>query len=386
MDIQAYLFSKKYTDDSVAGGGAIKGKNCVIDSKTQIEGGTRLTFKWTLDNGTVQTTSVDVMNGQNGQDGQDGQDGAQGQQGIQGEPGLGIKSVAVNAENHLIITYDDDTTDDAGQIVASGSSELTSAMTTTKSVGGISTGTNYAQGTKLEKIIRDMLAPVLYPSFTAPSASLSATGSKLIEKGGTLNTTFTATFNRGTINPAYGTSGYRSGAATGYKLNSETEQAGNTWSKTITESQLTYKATVYYAAGEQPKDSSGANYSSPLPAGNVETNTISYEFVEALWANTASIATVAKLALVSKTAKLKQFDFKAATAANPEIFDVPSSWTVTAVEVLNTLNNQWEDCSSEFTVTETTHNNAGGTAVNYDRYTCNLGYDMGARSVRIKWS
>ena len=105
-----------------------------------------------------------------------------------------------------------------------------------------------------------------------------------------------------------------------------------------------------------------------------------------MWANTASIATVAKLALVSKNAKIKEFTFPAATIENPEIFDVPADWTVTAVEVLNTLSNTWEDCSSEFTVSDTVHDDAAGTETAYKRYTCNLGYAMATRQIRIKWS
>lgn len=42
--------------------------------------------------------------------------GADGQDGADGEDGLGIKSVDINGSNHLIITYDDDTTKDAGEI------------------------------------------------------------------------------------------------------------------------------------------------------------------------------------------------------------------------------------------------------------------------------
>ena len=118
----------------------------------------------------------------------------------------------------------------------------------------------------------------------------------------------------------------------------------------------------------------------------MNTNTITYEFVEAIWANVADITVVAKQALVSKSAKVKAMSFPAATAANPEIFDVPANWTVTAVEILNPLNNQWEDCSAEFDITDTTHDNAGGVSTAYKRYTNNLGYDMGARQIRFKWS
>ena len=90
--------AKAYTNASIAGGGAIKGKNCQIKSSTPITGGTRITFAWYLDNDTEQTTTVDVM---------DGVDGAK------GDTGNGVKSASI-VENHLILTLDDDTTVDAG--------------------------------------------------------------------------------------------------------------------------------------------------------------------------------------------------------------------------------------------------------------------------------
>lgn len=96
FSIETYAKSKGYTDETVVGGGAIKGKNCTIESITPITGGNRVTFKWTLDDGTVQTDTMDVMDG---------------------EDGKGIKRVYVNEEDHLIIVYDDDTTSDAGEVI-----------------------------------------------------------------------------------------------------------------------------------------------------------------------------------------------------------------------------------------------------------------------------
>lgn len=267
-----------------------------------------------------------------------------------------------------------------------GTGELSDVLNVTKAAGGIAVGATYNAGTIFEKLWRDLLNPLEYPTFTAPSASLSATGAKILEIGDTLETTITATFNRGAITPAYGTSGYRAGAAESYSLNGGTAQAGNTFSVTVDETNDTFTVTIAYAEGEQPKDSSGADYDAPLSAGTVTSSTLTYEFVNALWANTASITDVAKLDLVSKSAKIKEFTFPAATIANPEIFDIPADWTVTAVEVLNTLSNTWEDCSSEFTVSDTVHDDAAGTETAYKRYTCNLGYAMGTRQIRVKWS
>lgn len=267
-----------------------------------------------------------------------------------------------------------------------GTGELSDVLNVTKAAGGIAVGTTYNAGTIFEKLWRDLLNPLEYPTFTAPSASISTTGAKVLEVGDTLETTITATFNRGAITPAYGTSGYRAGAAESYSLNGGTAQAGNTFSVTVDETNDTFTTTIAYAEGEQPKDSSGADYDAPLPAGTVTSSALTYEFVNALWANTASITVVAKLDLVSKSAKVKEFTFPAATIENPEIFDVPASWTVTAVEVLNTLSNIWEDCSGEFTITDTVHDDAAGTETNYKRYTCNLGYAMASRQIRFKWA
>ena len=96
--------AKKYTDDSMAGAGAVAGVPCQIQSITAITGGNRVTFLWIDNNGDSHTSTMDVMNG------------AQGDPGEKGDTGLGIKSMAINAQAHLIITYDDDTTDDAGEV------------------------------------------------------------------------------------------------------------------------------------------------------------------------------------------------------------------------------------------------------------------------------
>lgn len=98
MDVIDISVAKKYTDDTVAGAGAVAGKPCQIQSITDITGGHRVTFLWVDNSSVSHTSTMDVMDGEKGDD------------------GLGIKSVAVNSSNHLIVTYDDDTTEDAGEI------------------------------------------------------------------------------------------------------------------------------------------------------------------------------------------------------------------------------------------------------------------------------
>lgn len=98
---KAYAAARSYTDETVIGGGALKGKNCIIDSITEIAAtavkpaGKRVAFKWTLDDGTVQTDNMDVYNGVDG---------------------AGIDRMYVDNDSHLIVVYDDGTEEDCGEI------------------------------------------------------------------------------------------------------------------------------------------------------------------------------------------------------------------------------------------------------------------------------
>ena len=113
MDVVTVGAAKKYTDESISGAGALKGAPCEISSITEITGGNRVTFSWEDTSGVAHTSTMDVMNGEQGEQ---GEQGIQGETGATGATGKGIKNVAVNAYNHLICTYTDDTTVDAGEI------------------------------------------------------------------------------------------------------------------------------------------------------------------------------------------------------------------------------------------------------------------------------
>lgn len=263
---------------------------------------------------------------------------------------------------------------------------LLDQLLTSIKVGGIDSGTSYSQGTLLETILREMLSPTLYPTFTDPSVAITSSGSKLLEKGTSKIETITVSFNRGSIDPAYGTDGYRSGPAESYQINGGSQQTSNIFEVALDQTHNTFVATVNYAEGDQPKDSSGQDYDQPFPAGSLNSSTLTYEFVNAIWANEASASTISKCALVSFSTKQKIFVFPNCSISNPEVFDIPTNWNITAIEVKNELNNLFEDCSVEFTASDTTHSDAGGNSVAYTRYTCNLGYDMASRTIRIKWS
>lgn len=109
--------AKGYVKETVLGGGAVVGKNVTISSITPIDGGNRITFSYTLDNGTTKTSTFDVMNGVNGADGKDGKNGAKGAKGDpgqNGQDGIGISKIEKTKTEGLIdtyvITFSDDST------------------------------------------------------------------------------------------------------------------------------------------------------------------------------------------------------------------------------------------------------------------------------------
>lgn len=117
ISVETLVASKKFTSESLLGGGAVVGKNVTISSITPIDGGNRITFSYTLDDGIVKTSTLDVMNGVNGTDGKNGTKGTKGdpgQNGQDGTDGIGILKIEKTKTEGLIdtyvITFSDDST------------------------------------------------------------------------------------------------------------------------------------------------------------------------------------------------------------------------------------------------------------------------------------
>jgi hypothetical protein len=305
---------------------------------------------------------------------------------------------------------------------------LTQDLIPTVTVGGVTKGVanKIDAGTSIETVLRKILAPALNPTLTAPSATITSDASSLLcECGDEQTVDFTITFNRGSIDPAYGTSGYRSGAATGYKLNAGTEQASNVFENVSillgSEGTLTYTGNVLYAAGEQPKNSEGADYSSALAAGNVDSNTITFEFVNRVWDNTADkTQVVAQNSLVSlandldstqlstiklilayknlpdstlKTYRFVELNFTEHTTSNPYTFDIPQAWIPNGMTSVRTIrmysnvstNYGGDDIKSKWDISTTTHKNAANADVNYYRFEYNEAAQAGSNRFIIVW-
>lgn len=105
ISIETLVAAKKFTSETVLGGGAVVGKNVTISSITPIDGGNKITFSYTLDNGTVKTSTLDVMDGAAGKDGKTPVKGVDYKDGEKGDNGIGITSVAKTKTEGLVDTY-----------------------------------------------------------------------------------------------------------------------------------------------------------------------------------------------------------------------------------------------------------------------------------------
>ena len=272
------------------------------------------------------------------------------------------------------------------EIKSGGAGSLERQITAAIDVGGVDAGDTFAQGTSYDDMWDALLNPTLYPTFTDPSASLTYAADAYYEVGATIPAkTATVALNRGTINPAYGTSGYRSGEATNYALTSsgadteysDSSASSGTFSVTAltraTKGSITLTATVSYAAGEQPKDSKGNNYDSPLAAGS-KTTTKTMNFIQAYYYGKSASTTISDFTGLTKsvTAKgQKQFKFTTnnehmvmaydssygnlTSILDPNGFETISGWTKSTLTVdgfsyyVYVANSATTDTNAQFT-------------------------------------
>ena len=66
MDIVTYAMAVNCIERSLDGLGVLKGSPCQIKSITPTSGGNTVTFEWTGDSGTKQTTTMFVKDGKDG--------------------------------------------------------------------------------------------------------------------------------------------------------------------------------------------------------------------------------------------------------------------------------------------------------------------------------
>lgn len=144
--------------------------------------------------------------------------------------------------------------------------------TTAYEVGGIPVGTNL-YGKTYDQILNLMLYSSSVPTLTDPSITITL-DKYLFSLGSSAEVNGVVSFERGKIDPAYGTSGYRAGLPEKYYLNGATinsSELSMPFSVVLDNVQKENNLTfwVQYRQGEQPKDSNGNDYELPLLAGRV---------------------------------------------------------------------------------------------------------------------
>ena len=292
----------------------------------------------------------------------------------------------------------------------------------------ISSGTTFpSPGKSFQEMMDLMLYPTLFPSLTNPSSGLTLTttpniGGTLREIGTVYNTTSTkinlsSTFNRGSINPAYGTNGFRSGPANAYNYTgpgtvptpqSSTSTSNNTnttVSYTIVQGNQSWQSSVSYDQGQQPLDSIGNNFNSPLAAGTTSNNTRTLTGVYPVFATTVALGTATKqsLRVMGGTVQIGtgpgsaiQLVTESGGGGLKQFIDVPTSWPISnldGAQQFSTLSNAWDPVDDStggqtaafatWTATNITKTIQGVPNVAYTRYTNNTPTPIGARQIRL---
>ena len=351
ISIPTLPISKKYTADTADKMGAVKGLNAQlasIEPNVERSGkiGSVVTYAW-YDGSDVRQTTTDFI--PYGKDGKDGAQGAQGAPGKDGKDGVSVVSITIPDPDkaEIVVNYSDgthsspipiptvkgdpgedgvspsievhtdtsteytlDITDASGTITTpnlKGSSDAKTkkVITANIDVGGISKDTEFPIGTNYDTMWESLLDKTFYPTFSDPSASLTYSADAYVAVGGTISAkTATLVYNAGSITLNGEKQADRGGVATGFAIattGADTEYSDsseNSGSFNVpalvrsTKGTIKLTGTVSYAQGAQPKDSKGADYDDPLPAGSV-TAEKTVTFIQPFYYGVSNSSTVA---------------------------------------------------------------------------------------------
>lgn len=267
------------------------------------------------------------------------------------------------------------------------------ATATVQALGGIPAGTKAAdlKGKSVSEILDTLIFPVVQPTYSNPSASISlkstSTTPMLQEVGVTgasvpTAESFNYSFNRGAINIAGTKKQDRAGAETSHKFQCNGSDTLPT--EFATRGQYKYKAVVSYAAGPQPLDSKGNETGTPLAAGSVNSNEVVINVEYPYFANTAAADTLTKMALTTNSYIEPQC--VAETAAGRHQFALPETFTVTKIEYFDTVANAYKPMSvGDFTASDY-NETVQGKSVAYKKYARNTVGLSGATKFKVTFT
>lgn len=310
-------------------------------------------------------------------------------------------SAAVVDHTTILATGDGGTTRWVVTAAAGGTAEptYTNPLPSAITVGGIAAGTTFSNRT-ITQMFDDMLYPELFPSLTNPSSGFTSSVTGLREIGEVLGTiTFSSTFSRGSISPAYGTSGFRSGlpsqydfTGSGIPANEASTSLSNTQtatSYTVVSGAQSWTGRVTYSAGEQPLSSKGNNFNSPLAGGQTSAITRTITGVYPWFATSVEMVTLTKQALAAHNASYFEVSMSAESGSDKQTADFPTVFSaITGIQFYNSVSSAWEWIGGSkanslltFTTSATTQT-VQGSVINYTKYAHN-GSTIGARQLRF---
>lgn len=280
------------------------------------------------------------------------------------------------------------------------------ASPSTMSVGGIDVGTTLT-GKTANQILRDMLAPTIFPTYVSPNntfVKLSPSGT-LFEIGLVNDFAFTSTFNRGEILLNNAFQNNRSGAPTSHNYEGVGLPASNLTNENV-DSQTSndyevsggtqlWRGRVYYDVGPQPLDSDGNPFEAPLSSGNTSWKNVIIEGVYPIYATSSNITTLTKQSLISMVdGNNIELILVMEDGANKQKFDMPDDWLTArpliGIRTLNVFSDTWEYQGGNATnsliywdSTSTTHT-IQGNSVDYTRFAYN-GVNRGGVQIKLEF-
>lgn len=275
-------------------------------------------------------------------------------------------------------------------------SALADDIATVNALGGIPAGTTVAQlkNKTFSQLFDELIFPTVNPTFENPVAflTLTSTSVSIIQEVGTTGASvpvvasFAKGYNPGAIKIAGVKKQNRAGDWKPDESFIYINNDPNTkkFPTEIPEGNIIYKHRAAYAQGPQPLDSKGNNYQTPLPAGTVDSLPIVINGVYPYFTNKDNNEAFAKLALTTSNT-LNAVKFKA-EGPNKHTFKLPVKYTLTKVELLNTLSGKYENYGID-KFTKTTENiEIQGKQVSYAVYTRNDAGFNGESTFNITFS
>lgn len=306
----------------------------------------------------------------------------------------GVRAVSIEGTTLKITMVDGSskTVDLAG--ILKYKSALADNIATVNALGGIPAGTTVAQlkNKTFSQLFDELIFPTVNPTFVNPIAFLSLNSIPTIQEVGTtgasvpVGASFNTVYDPGAIKIAGVKKQNRGGDLKAKEsfIFINNDPANKEFPTEIPEGSIIYKYRAAYAQGPQPLDSKGNNYQAPLPAGTVDSAPVTINGVYPYFTNKDNNEAFAKLALTTSNT-LKAVKFKA-EGPNKHTFKIPIKYTLTKVELLNTLSGKYENYGTD-KFTKTTENiKVQGKQVEYAVYTRNDAGFNGESTFNITFS